>query len=294
MTEQISLQDVDIVYVDETNGTDDSGNGTQDKPYKTIVYALQVKGNDIKILVQKNPEEGYKDVSGAALKKAKKRIKIGDAIANRGKRVKVSGWVHRLRTQGKDMKFVILRDGSGYLQCILTGRLCHTYDALTLSLESTITVYGVITELPPGKTAPDNHELLADYWEVNHKAPGAEDAFTNKLNVESDPSVLYEQRHLVIRGEVASAVLKVRSQVMKAFRDYFDSKGFIEVTPPCLVQTQVEGGSTLFELNYYGEKAYLTQSSQLYLETCLPSLGDVYCISESYRAEKSHTRRHLS
>uniref|UniRef100_A0A1D1XGT0 Asparagine--tRNA ligase, cytoplasmic n=1 Tax=Anthurium amnicola TaxID=1678845 RepID=A0A1D1XGT0_9ARAE len=343
---ETSVQAGETVYVDEVQGSDETSTGTQNAPYKTVVHALQVKGDNIKILVQKTPEEGYKDITDTALKKARKRvgelakkakkeeekkraeaekiklqreeeerkleeakkvileqdtdlpqaikIKIRESVANRGKRVKVSGWVHRLRTQGKDMKFIVLRDGSGYLQCLLNGKLCHTYDALTLSLESTVTIYGVISELPAGKSAPDNHELLADYWEVIHNAPGGDDAFTNKLNAEADPSVLYEQRHLVIRGETASAVLKARSAVMKAFRDYFDRKGFTEINPPCMVQTQVEGGSTLFEMNYYGEKAYLTQTSQLYLETCLPSLGDVYCISESYRAEKSHTRRHLS
>ncbi|KAJ2357082.1 asparagine--tRNA ligase, partial [Coemansia sp. RSA 2611] len=252
--------------------------------------------NEAKQAEQQRKLEESKQVrleQDASLPEAK-LIRIKDAEANRGRRVKVFGWVHRVRVQGRDMMFVVLRDGTGHLQSVLTNRLCHTYDALTLTLETSVALYGVVSAVPAGKTAPGGHELTVDYWEVVGRAPGGDDAITNRVSADADPSIRLQQRHLVIRSDAASAVLKVRARVMRAFRDHFESVGYAEVTPPCMVQTQVEGGSTLFSFDYYGEEAYLTQSSQLYLETCLPAMGAVYTMAESYRAEKSHTRRHLS
>ena len=207
------------------------------------------------------------------------------------KRIKVSGWVHRLRVS-KKYAFLVLRDGTGYLQAILSGDCANAAQALPL--ESSIELYGTITKLPEGKSAPGGVELVADYYKVVGLAPSGDDAFTNKVQENADPSILLDQRHLALRGETLSAVMKVRAAFLKAVRRFYEEERLTEVTPPSMVQTQVEGGSTLFKLDYYGEEAYLTQSSQLYLETFLAALGDVYCIAESFRAEKSHTRRHLS
>ncbi|USP75227.1 Asparagine--tRNA ligase, cytoplasmic [Curvularia clavata] len=224
-----------------------------------------------------------------------KKITLGDGKDTKGTRVRVFGRVHRERRQ-KDVMFVTLRDGYGYMQVIFTGNLAKTYDALTLTRETSMEILGELRQIPAGAHAPNDRELHADYYKIHDgwKAAGGDDAITNRVSKDTEHATLLDLRHLTLRGETASKVMIVRDAVEYAFNQVYKELRLRKVSPPALVQTQVEGGATLFKFGYYNEEAYLTQSSQLYLETCLPSMGDVYCIEKSFRAEKSLTRRHLA
>uniref|UniRef100_A0A131Y5X0 Asparagine--tRNA ligase, cytoplasmic n=1 Tax=Ixodes ricinus TaxID=34613 RepID=A0A131Y5X0_IXORI len=339
MTTEGQQPSLKAIYTSEASGNDESGDGSEDHPVRTLLQAMKIAGSEPfptfygdgkdderwtvvsqsqikkvkKIWVReqyKSADREKKEADDTArreknLEEAKKvvirmdpslpapvQIKVREALAHRGKRVKLFGWVHFLRRQGRSLMFLLVRDGTGFLQCVLNDELCHTYNALVLTTESTVCVYGVLKAVLEGKTAPGGHELHADYWELVGGAPAG--GIDNVLNEESHVDIMLDNRHLAIRSETYSKIMFAKSAVMQCFRDYFFSKHYVEVIPPTMVQTQVEGGSTLFSFNYFGEEAYLTQSSQLYLETCIASLGDVFCVAQSYRAEQSRTRRHLS
>ncbi|KAI1150019.1 hypothetical protein F4825DRAFT_428221 [Nemania diffusa] len=223
------------------------------------------------------------------------KLRNVDDPASQGTRVRVVGRVHRERKQ-KDVLFITLRDGYGFMQVVVSGKLAKTYEALTLTRETSMEIYGEMRQVPAGARAPLDRELHADFYKIpsHWRAAGGDDAITNRVTADTDRATLLNLRHLTLRGEVASSVLLVRDAVEYAFGQAFRELRIRKVSPPALVQTMVEGGATLFQLGYYGADAFLTQSSQLYLETCLPSMGDVYCIEKSFRAEKSLTRRHLS
>jgi asparaginyl-tRNA synthetase len=264
---------------------------------KELAIRLQKEEEDRqKVLEEAKKIQITEDSSLPEAKKIKldnKDVQLRGAGVDKGSRVRVFGRVHRYRQQ-KGLVFITLRDGYGFMQCILQGDLAKSYDAITLQRESSMEIVGELAQVPEGAHAPDNRELHADYFKVLFKAPGGDEAITNKVQAKGDAQTLLDLRHLTLRGEVASNVMFVRDAVEFAFHQVYREVRCRKVSPPALVQTQVEGGATLFKFDYYGEPAFLTQSSQLYLETVLPSMGDVYCIEKSFRAEKSLTRRHLS
>ncbi|MFX0050709.1 MAG: asparagine--tRNA ligase [Candidatus Hermodarchaeota archaeon] len=208
-----------------------------------------------------------------------------------GKKVKIRGWLHHVRRQGK-LTFLVIRDPSGYVQAVVKPSIGEpSFNiAKKLTRETAVIAEGIVKE---DERAPyDGIELQVTAIEpvINFASPELE----FEIRPDSGPQVFLDKRHLVLRGEKSSDIMRFRDLTTRSFRKFFFDREFVEVTPSTIVQTQVEGASTLFSFKYFDQDAYLTQSSQLYLETVLASLGNVFCILPSFRAEKSRTRRHLT
>lgn len=205
-----------------------------------------------------------------------------------GQKVELRGWVYNLRSSGK-IKFLVLRDGSGLCQCVFFKGECdpEAFDVKfeKLTQESSVRVTGIVRE---EKRSPGGFELGADSLEIIHVAQ--EYPISPK---EHGTDFLMNHRHLWLRSKRQHAILRVRAEIVAAIRDFFDGRGFTLTDAPIFTPSACEGTSTLFETKYFDDKAYLSQSGQLYMEATAAALGKVYCFGPTFRAEKSKTRRHL-
>ncbi len=221
-----------------------------------------------------------------------KKIGISDASRHVGELVEIQGWLYNLRKSGK-IVFPIIRDGSGLMQCVAVKSSLpeEVFESLKgLTQESSFTVAGVIRE--EGR-AMGGYELdVTDAKVLQRVSEEHPYPITPK---EHGVDFLMDHRHLWLRSRRQHAAIRVRHEVIKGMRDYFDSHGFTLVDTPIFTPAACEGTTTLFEVDYFDdEKVYLTQSGQLYNEADAMAFGKVYCFGPTFRAEKSKTRRHLT
>ena len=212
---------------------------------------------------------------------------VENVSAHEGNEITLRGWVYNRRSSGK-LQFILLRDGTGVIQCVafkgnFTPEEFEMLDKLTQ--ESSIEIRGKVRK---DSRSPGGYEMdvagfkivqLAENYPITPKEHGT--------------AFLMENRHLWLRSSRQHAILKIRHEVIKACRDYFDDLGFTLVDTPIFTPNACEGTTTLFETEYFDQKAYLTQSGQLYNEATAAAFGKVYCFGPTFRAEKSKTRRHL-
>jgi len=219
----------------------------------------------------------------------KPEIYIKDLAEHVGKEVTLKGWIYNKRESGK-VKFLILRDGSGYLQCIVfKGNVTPEVFEIAEQLhqEAAFEVTGMVKIEP---RAVGGFELDA----TDVKLIGASEDYPITPK-EHGVEFLIDNRHLWLRSKRQVAIMKIRHRIAKSIRDFFDERGFTLFDPPIITPNASEGTSTLFEMDYFDlGKAYLTQSGQLYAEAGALALGKVYTFGPTFRAEKSKTRRHLT
>lgn len=216
-----------------------------------------------------------------------KWVYIEDIANYKDQQIEVRGWLYHKRSSGK-VRFLLIRDGTGILQATIFSPtkehpLFEKFDELTQ--ESSIIVRGLVRQ---DKRAPGGYELkiedieilqIAENYPITPKAHGV--------------PFLMEHRHLWLRSQKQQAILQIRAELIKAIRDFLDGRGFRLMDTPLLTPSACEGTTTLFETEYFDQKAYLSQSGQLYNEATAMAFGKVYCFGPTFRAEKSKTRRHL-
>ncbi|GIW55272.1 MAG: asparagine--tRNA ligase [Nitrospiraceae bacterium] len=214
-------------------------------------------------------------------------VYIEDAARYAGQEVTIRGWLRHRRESGK-LHFLIIRDGTGDLQAVVSkGTVGEEQFGISAQLtqESSLIVTGQLRQDP---RAPGGYELdvsriepiqIAEPFPIQPKEHGV--------------GFLMEHRHLWLRSSRQHAVLRIRHEIVRACRNFFDERGFLLVDAPIFTPNACEGTTTLFQTQYFDETAYLTQSGQLYSEATAAAFGKVYCFGPTFRAEKSKTRRHL-
>src|SRR3954468_2786673 len=216
---------------------------------------------------------------------------IAEIGKHEGQSVTIRGWLYNLRESGK-LLFPQFRDGSGVIQGVVPKNAVtpEVFDAVkTLTQESSVIVDGKVRA---DKRAHGGFELDVANVQVLQRVPETDPyPITPK---EHGTDFLMEHRHLWVRSQRQAAILRVRAEIIKAARDYFDERGFTLTDPPIITPAACEGTTTLFPVDYFDEQAFLTQSGQLYVEATAMALGKVYSFGPTFRAEKSKTRRHLT
>lgn len=202
--------------------------------------------------------------------------------------VRLKGWLYNKRSSGKII-FIILRDGTGLIQCVASvndvGQ--EAFDKLDkLNQESSLVVEGIVRR---DSRAPGGYELGITHYDIVSEALDDYPITLKEHGVE----FLLDHRHLWIRTPRQRSILAIRAQIIRSCRQFLDNEGFVNVDAPILTPSACEGTTTLFSTDYFGEKAYLSQSGQLYNEAAIGAFGKVYCFGPAFRAEKSKTRRHL-
>jgi len=216
------------------------------------------------------------------------KVYISDVAEHAGKEVTINGWLYNKRSSGK-LWFLLVRDGTGTIQSVIfKGNVSEELFASCeeATQESAIQVTGTVSE---DKRSVGGFELQVTDLKILSRA--AEYPISPK---EHGTTFLMDHRHLWLRSSRQHSILRVRHEIVQACREFFDNKGFTLLDAPVFTPNACEGTTTLFETEYFGSTAYLTQSGQLYMEAGAMAFGKVYCFGPTFRAEKSKTRRHLT